>query len=175
MTCHFVRFKNGSVLHLLLFCDSIEVCSSFLPFFRLGRMSLQWKSISINPIRTEYLLAASDDPLIRVYDRRMLSVSYAMKLVPPSSLPCETYLPLQVSLSPRRVTSEFINMERLHPTHVAWVINARKMNSFLDEERPMNWLSQLEDSPHLIYEVTHVHLRDPHVYVPSSRSVMMTS
>lgn len=83
--------------------------------------NFQWKSIAINPLRAEYLVAAADDPIIRMFDRRMLSLLSTS--TPPASLPCDTFMPLQLSLSPQRHRRflNFMNMDRLNPSYVTSV------------------------------------------------------
>ncbi|PHJ17907.1 wd g-beta repeat-containing protein, partial [Cystoisospora suis] len=44
------------------------------PKAALSRGEPQVKAVSINPLRPEYMAIAANDPLIRVYDRRMLSL-----------------------------------------------------------------------------------------------------
>lgn len=61
-------------------------------------------SVAVNPCRPEYILVGASDPMIRVYDRRMLDVckrrsffdgSYAL-----AHIPVEVHAPVSIGIDP---------------------------------------------------------------------------
>lgn len=77
---HYCSFILNSIIlssdlylfFFIVFCSLPFLLFCFFVFFFF--LLLQVKAVSINPLRPEYMAIAANDPLIRVYDRRMLSL-----------------------------------------------------------------------------------------------------
>eukprot|EP01053_Blabericola_migrator_P002018 Blabericola_migrator_1__2017@NODE_154_length_12740_cov_225_658329_g135_i0_p1_GENE_NODE_154_length_12740_cov_225_658329_g135_i0NODE_154_length_12740_cov_225_658329_g135_i0_p1_ORF_typecomplete_len1180_score162_18WD40/PF00400_32/2e06WD40/PF00400_32/1_5e04WD40/PF00400_32/0_4WD40/PF00400_32/1_9e03WD40/PF00400_32/1_5e03WD40/PF00400_32/1_5e03WD40/PF00400_32/1_1e05ANAPC4_WD40/PF12894_7/0_013ANAPC4_WD40/PF12894_7/3_5ANAPC4_WD40/PF12894_7/1_3e02ANAPC4_WD40/PF12894_7/86ANAPC4_WD40/PF12894_7/7_7e05WD40_like len=67
-------------------------------------------SVAVNPVRSEYLLVGTSDPVLRVFDRRMLSLGRAQevheRLGGFAQVPLQTFCPAHIQYDP------FIRLER---------------------------------------------------------------
>lgn len=102
-------------LHSTEFGVRRTICYGYSP------LRNQIKSIAVHPIRKEYILVGGSDPIVRLYDSRMLSMTTGTSIHDKSAI-CETYCPLSLWRNPLHM-EEFgfgVSTDLCHPSYVAW-------------------------------------------------------
>lgn len=84
-----------------------------------GRFA-ELKSLNLNPANPQQLAVAASDPLLRIYDRRMLTPGAPVRLAPPAQ-PLLTLAPPHLAMATAAAGSgNGGRASRMHATYVAW-------------------------------------------------------
>jgi len=92
--------------------SSSHDCENVLVDLRGASRHVEIIGISVNPVYPEYIAIATRDPYIRIFDRRMLTVTNRLKKTDPGHTPCSSILcPPHIHRSTRPGRSSY------RPTH----------------------------------------------------------